>query len=153
MRTTAIRTHGTRVAGCLTFKRLRQEMQEVTNSADQADEKSLMKELLEVLQLPPTEAERLAEEHAAEMERQGSPPDTFTIKACACDDRSQPPATSYQLPTAKRFVSPGLISPPAVDVPITGHRKPITENRPPTTGLSHGNRGLISSPARHRNVG
>ena len=42
-----------------------------------------MKELLEVLQLPETEAERMAEEMAAEQERQGPPPRTFTIKACA----------------------------------------------------------------------
>jgi len=76
------------------FKRLREEMQEVTNSAGMANEKSLMKELLEVLQLPETEAERLAEETAAERERENSPSGTFTIKACACDDRSQPPATS-----------------------------------------------------------
>ena len=75
------------------FKRLRQEMQEVANSAEQANEKSLMKDLLQVLQLPETEYERLAEESASEMERKNAPPDTFTIKACACDHRSQPPAT------------------------------------------------------------
>jgi hypothetical protein len=80
------------------FKRLRQEMQEVTNSADQANEKSLIKDLLKVLQLPETEYERLAEESAAEMERQGPHPDTFTIKACACDTGSQPPATRYGKP-------------------------------------------------------
>jgi hypothetical protein len=48
-----------------------------------ANEKSLMKELLEVLQIPETEAERMAEEMAAEMERENSPTQTHTIKACA----------------------------------------------------------------------
>lgn len=80
------------------FKRLREEMRETTNAADMANEKSLVKELLEVLQIPETEAERMAEETAAEMERQGPSPGTFTIKACACDDRCEPPATSSQLP-------------------------------------------------------
>jgi hypothetical protein len=45
------------------LKRLHQETQEITHAADMAHEKSLVRELLEVLQLPPTEAERLAEEH------------------------------------------------------------------------------------------
>ena len=72
------------------FKRLRQEMQEVTDSAANAKEESWVKELLEVLQIPETEAERIAEETAAEMERNNPPPGTFTIKACAGDDRSQP---------------------------------------------------------------
>ncbi len=84
------------------FKRLREEMQEVTNSADMANEKSLIKDLLKVLQLPETEYERLAEESAAEMERQGPPPGTFTIKACASDDRSQPPPTRYGKPPANQ---------------------------------------------------
>jgi hypothetical protein len=65
------------------LKRLHEETQEMKNIADMAGEKSLMKELLEVLQIPETEAERLAEESAAEMERQGVPSGTFTIKACA----------------------------------------------------------------------
>jgi hypothetical protein len=65
------------------LKRLHEETKETANAADMAQEKSLMKELLEVLQLPETEAERLAEEMAAEQERQNAPSDTFTIKAFA----------------------------------------------------------------------
>jgi hypothetical protein len=74
------------------LKRLHEETQEIANSGDIAQEKSLMKELLEVLQIPETEAERMAEEHAAEMERENASSDTFTIKACACDDAHSPPA-------------------------------------------------------------
>ena len=70
------------------LKRLHEETRETVNTADMAHEKSLMKELLEVLQLPETEAERMAEEMAAEQERENS--DTFTIKACACDDACSP---------------------------------------------------------------
>jgi hypothetical protein len=65
------------------LKRLHEETQEITNAADMAQEKSLMMELLEVLQLPETEAERMAEEMAAERERENAPSDTYTIKACA----------------------------------------------------------------------
>ena len=67
------------------LKRLHEETQEIAKSGDMEKEKSLMKELLEVLQIPETEAERIAEETAADMERKGLPPDTFTIKACADD--------------------------------------------------------------------
>ena len=84
------------------LKRLHEETQEITKSGDIAQEKSLMKELLEVLQIPETEAERMAEEMAAEEERKNAPSDTFTIKACACDDRSPLPATGPQLPIANR---------------------------------------------------
>ena len=48
------------------LKRLHEETQEITKFGDIAQEKSLMKELLEVLQIPETEAERMAEEMAAE---------------------------------------------------------------------------------------
>ncbi|MGB9103505.1 MAG: hypothetical protein WCC59_01995 [Terriglobales bacterium] len=65
------------------LKRLHEETQEITKSGDLAQEKSLMKELLQVLQLPETEYERMAEEMAAEQERQNAPSDTYTIKACA----------------------------------------------------------------------
>jgi len=75
------------------LKRLHEETQEITQSGDIAQEKSLMKELLEVLQLPETEAERLAEEMAVEEERQNGSSDTLTIKACACDDRQSPIAS------------------------------------------------------------
>ena len=75
------------------LKRLHEETQEIAQSGDIAQEKSLMKELLEVLQLPETEAERMAEEMAAERERENAPPDTFTIKACAGDHRGLPIAS------------------------------------------------------------
>jgi len=72
------------------LKRLHEETQEIAKSGDIAQEKSLMKELLEVLQIPETEAERLAEEHAAAMERDNAPSDTYTIKACASDPAESP---------------------------------------------------------------
>ena len=75
------------------LKRLHEETQGIANSADTANEKSLMKELLEVLQIPETEAERMAEEMAAEEERENAPCDTFTIKACA-DDTGEPTTDS-----------------------------------------------------------
>jgi hypothetical protein len=65
------------------LKRLHEETQEITKSGDNAQEKSLMKELLQVLQLPETEYERMAEEMAAERERENPPSQTHTIKACA----------------------------------------------------------------------
>ena len=93
------------------LKRLHEETQELAKSGDIAQEKSLMKELLEVLQIPETEAERLAQEHAAEMERDNAPSDTYTIKACADYDLPtsclRPPAS----PPAKPSASPPL--PPA----------------------------------------
>ena len=78
------------------LKRLHEETRETTNAAGMANDKSLMKEFLEVLQIPETEYERMAEESAAEMERENAPPDTFTIKACASDACSlEPKALPY----------------------------------------------------------
>ena len=68
------------------LKRLHEETQELAKSGDMAQEKSLMKELLEALQLPETEYERMAEEMAAAQERQNGSSVTHTIKACADDD-------------------------------------------------------------------
>jgi hypothetical protein len=65
-----------------------------------AHEKSLMKELLEVLQLPETEVERAAEEMAAEEERKNAPSGTFTIKACASNACSLEPAACRLKPAA-----------------------------------------------------
>ncbi|MGB9103625.1 MAG: hypothetical protein WCC59_02605, partial [Terriglobales bacterium] len=72
------------------LKRLHEETQEITKSGDIAQEKSLMKELLEVLHLPETEYERLAEEMAVEEERQNGSSVTHTIKACASDHAESP---------------------------------------------------------------
>jgi hypothetical protein len=72
------------------LKRLHEETQEISKSGDIAQEKSLMKELLEVLQLPETEAERLAEEMAVEEERQKGSAVTHTIKACASGHAESP---------------------------------------------------------------
>ena len=65
------------------LKRLHEETQEITKSGDIAQEKSLMKELLEVLQIPETEYERMAEEMAVEQERLNNSSVTHTINACA----------------------------------------------------------------------
>ncbi|MGA1999583.1 MAG: hypothetical protein ABSG52_06295 [Terriglobales bacterium] len=72
------------------LKRLHEETQEIANSGDIAHEKSLMKELLEVLQIPETEAERMAEEMAVEEERQKGSAVTHTIKACASGHAESP---------------------------------------------------------------
>ena len=63
------------------LKRLHEETQEIASAAAMAGEQSLLKELLEVLQIPETEAERIAEETAAEMERHQASPGRYTIKA------------------------------------------------------------------------
>ena len=84
------------------LKRLHEETMETTNAADMVQEKSLMKELLEALQLPETEAERMAEEMAAERERENAPSDTLTIKACA-SNRGQLPGANRPSP-ASTFV-------------------------------------------------
>jgi hypothetical protein len=106
------------------LKRLHEETQEVTNSANFAQEKSLMKELLEALHLPETEYERLAEEMAAERERENAPSDTFTIKACAGDDRFQPPATSSRLPIANHPSPIGTFVPFVAQMPVNASKNP-----------------------------
>ncbi len=78
------------------LKRLHEETQEITKSGDLAQEKSLMKELLEILQIPETEAECMAEESAAEQERENASSHTHTIKACA-DDTGEPTANSKEV--------------------------------------------------------
>jgi hypothetical protein len=72
------------------LKRLHEETSETTNAADMANEKSLMKEFLEVLQIPETEAERMAEEATAEEERKNPPSQTHTIKAVADAEAHSP---------------------------------------------------------------
>lgn len=67
------------------LKRLHEETRETANRAAMDDEKSLVKELLEVLQIPETEHERMAEEYAAALERDNASSGTYTIKACADD--------------------------------------------------------------------
>jgi hypothetical protein len=57
----------------------------MANRAAMDDEKSLVKELLEALQIPETEHKRMAEEYAADLERDNASPGTYTIKACAVD--------------------------------------------------------------------
>lgn len=105
------------------LKRLHEETQEIANSADIVQEKSWIKELLEALQLPETEYERLAEEYAAERERENAPPGTYTIKACAGDDG--------QLPIANRP------SPVSTFVPFGG-QMPVNPSKYPcyTSGSS-----------------
>jgi len=70
------------------LKRLHQETQEIARFGEVEQEKSLLKELLEVMQIPETEAERLVEEHAAALERDNASSDTYSIKACAADARA-----------------------------------------------------------------
>jgi hypothetical protein len=72
------------------LKRLHEETQEIAKSGENAQEQSLIKELLEVLQIPETEAERMAEETAIEEERLKGSSGAHTIRACASE-----------LPTAK----------------------------------------------------
>ncbi|MBZ5512275.1 MAG: hypothetical protein LAN70_14060 [Acidobacteriia bacterium] len=105
----ALMLYALQIAAC-NLKRLHEETQEIANSADMAGEKSLMKELLEVLQIPETEAERMAEESAAEQERENPSSQTHTIKACACDT-GQPTANSrdvsFRARTRRQARAPG----------------------------------------------
>ena len=72
------------------LKRLHEETREIANSGDMAQEKSLMKEFLEVLHLPEAEAERLADEMAVEEERRNGSAVTHTIQACASGPPNRP---------------------------------------------------------------
>ncbi len=81
------------------LKRLHEETRDIANSAVMDQEKSLMKELLEVLQIPETEAERLAEEMAAEEERKNGSSGAYTIKACA-DDFPDSPIAKHASPVS-----------------------------------------------------
>jgi hypothetical protein len=79
------------------LKRLHEETREIAQSGDLAQEKSLMKQFLAILQLPETEAERLAEEMAAEEERENPPSDTCSIKACADGAAESPTLIATQV--------------------------------------------------------
>jgi hypothetical protein len=77
------------------LKRLHEETRETANAAAMASEKPLIKELLEALQLPETEYERMAEEMAVEEERQKGSAVTHTIKACASGHAESPAADDH----------------------------------------------------------
>jgi hypothetical protein len=82
------------------LKRLHEETQELANFGEIAQEKSLMKELLEVLQIPETEEERMAEESVAENDRLNARTSAFTIQACAdqarADDTPESPRDNHE---------------------------------------------------------
>lgn len=104
------------------LKRLHEETQEITRTGDMANEKSLMKELLEVLQIPETEAERMAEEHAAAMERDNPPSGTYTIKACAADTVESP--IFLHLPWPQLHQKCSTFVPIGALMPVNASKKP-----------------------------
>ncbi len=98
------------------LKRLHQEGQQIAQSAEVEQEQSWIKQLLDSLQMPMTEAERIAEESVAESERLNSPGGLYDFNARLETPPPRPPQPAA-IPAALDDCSgrgrPGYIAPVA----------------------------------------